>query len=947
MGRRLAALRATARIARRQAARSRGRTALVAIMVALPVVAAVVIDVLVRSSVPTGPTYARYALGEELQARVTYVCPGEVHQVPHVGLGGVSCGWSEEGDPQVPEEPAEVQERIEAVVGPAVTVIPALQTPVRVDGPTRSERMLHLAEVDLGAPGVASAYPLESGALPRTRGEVVLAPWLAETLDVLPGDGLVVTGPSGQEVDVELVGVLDRTVPATDLLGLTGVLGRAEDRLDGQERTDGLTDLDGADRFVGLDRAEWLVAGPTPITWDMVLELNAVGLQVASREVLLAPPAVEGVGDPTEGQAEARTLAFGAAVVGAGLLEAVLLIGPAFAVGARRQTRALALVAAQGGERRDLRRVVLWGAVVIGVGASVGAAALGVTVGALLVTAVPATASSFPNLVVPWLEVASFVLIGVLIAVAAAWLPARTAARVDVVAALAGRRSEARPRRAVPLVGIVLLGAGVATSLAGAVRSEPVLATLGVLLLMVGMVAASGAIVTLIGGLARWAPLAPRLAMRDAARQRGRTAPALAAVIAAVAGATAGLVYVASEAQRDELLYSPVAEVGVIQVGLPSEEEDEDTRAGLLTSAEEVLESSVDLEAIAPVSMLVPTDQEIDPLTGLGADLWIYPEVPVEKQCPVWLLDRAPTDAELAEAAADPRCQERPEYSSGGVWATTSWSSGVIMDDGAAVAVLGLPEAEEAAAALARGEALVHDERALRPDGTVELAATVQDAQGSQLASLVLERPARVTGWSNFLYQLVLPPESIEALDGEAKAQPVGLVARPAVELDGPEVEALRAALEAVHPSMVLEVESPYEHRDTTLSLLILAVLGVVGLGATWSAVGLAAAESRADLATLAAVGAAPRTRRLVAGAQAGVIAVTGTVLGVLVGTMLGGVFVELQTAAWSTLPDRTWQLVMPWSGLVTVLLGLPTFAILGTALTTRSRLSLVRRIPS
>ncbi|MBO1753009.1 ABC transporter permease [Actinotalea sp. BY-33] len=947
MGRRLAALRATARIARRQAARSRGRTALVATMVVLPVLAAVVIDVLVRSAVPTGPTYARYALGEELQARVTYVCPGEVHQVPNVGLGGVSCGWSEDGDPPVPQEPAEVQDRIEAVVGPAATVIPALQTPVRIDGPTRGERMLHLAEVDLEAPGVSSAYPLESGSLPRATGELALAPWLAESLDVLPGDDLVVTGPSGQEVHVELVGVLDGTVPATDVLGLPGVLGRPEDRLAGQERTDGLVDLDGADRFVGLDRAEWLVAGPAPITWDMVLELNAVGLQVASREVLLTPPAVEAVGDPVAGSVGARTLTFGAAVVGAGLLEAVLLIGPAFAVGARRQTRALALLAAQGAERRDLRRVVLWGAVVIGVGASVGAAALGVAVGALLVTTIPATASSFPNLVVPWLEVAVFVLVGVLIAVAAAWLPARTAARVDVVAALAGRRSEARPRRAVPLAGLVLLGVGVATSLAGAVRSEPVLATLGVLLLMVGMVAASGAIVTLIGSLARWAPLAPRLAMRDAARQRGRTAPALAAVIAAVAGATAGLVYVASEAQRDELLYSPVAEVGVIQVGLPADEEDEETRAELLTSAEQVLESSIDLEAIAPVSMLVPTDQEIDPLTGLGADLWIYPEVPVENQCPLWLLDRVPTEAEIAEATADPRCDERLEYSSGGVWATTSWSSGVIMDDGSATAVLGLPGSEEAAAALARGEALVHDERALREDGTVELAATVQDAQGSVLASLVIEPAARATGWASFLYQLVLPPESIEALEGEARAQPVGLVARSAVDLDQAEVTALRDALEAVHPAMALEVERPYEYRDTTLSLVILAVLGVVGLGATWLAVGLAAAESRADLATLAAVGAAPRTRRLVAGAQAGVIAVTGTVLGVLAGALLGGVFVELQTASQSPLPDRTWQLVMPWPGLATILLGLPTLAVLGMALATRSRLPLVRRIAS
>ncbi len=48
-----------------------------------------------------------------------------------------------------------------------------------------------------------------------------------------------------------------------------------------------------------------------------------------------------------------------ALAIGFGVLEIVLLAGTAFAVGARRQTRELGLVAAAGGTARDVRRIVL------------------------------------------------------------------------------------------------------------------------------------------------------------------------------------------------------------------------------------------------------------------------------------------------------------------------------------------------------------------------------------------------------------------------------------------------------------------------------------------------------------------------------------------------------------------------------------------------------------
>ena len=69
-----------------------------------------------------------------------------------------------------------------------------------------------------------------------------------------------------------------------------------------------------------------------------------------------------------------------ALVVAMALLEVVLLAGPAFAVGARRQQRALALMAASGAEPPHLRRVVMASGVVLGTAAVVLGSAAGVGV---------------------------------------------------------------------------------------------------------------------------------------------------------------------------------------------------------------------------------------------------------------------------------------------------------------------------------------------------------------------------------------------------------------------------------------------------------------------------------------------------------------------------------------------------------------------------------------
>ena len=91
-----------------------------------------------------------------------------------------------------------------------------------------------------------------------------------------------------------------------------------------------------------------------------------------SRHVLANPPDMSEFDSGGESE-----LAIMVLIGGLAMLEIVLLAGPAFAVGARRRQRDLALVAAVGGNPAHVRRIVLADGAVLGVLA----AAVGVVVG--------------------------------------------------------------------------------------------------------------------------------------------------------------------------------------------------------------------------------------------------------------------------------------------------------------------------------------------------------------------------------------------------------------------------------------------------------------------------------------------------------------------------------------------------------------------------------------
>ncbi len=124
-------------------------------------------------------------------------------------------------------------------------------------------------------------------------------------------------------------------------------------------------------------------------------------------------------------------------------------------------------------------------------------------------------------------------------------------------------------------------------------------------------------------------------------------------------------------------------------------------------------------------------------------------------------------------------------------------------------------------------------------------------------------------------------------------------------------------------------------------------------LGGTLTATFLALSDARPDLATLSAVGAAPRTRRGVAAAYALVVGFVGAVLGAAVG-FIPGIAITYPLTSLSGDPGLTDQfgvplpshfVDVPWTFVLGLVVVLPLVTALIVGLTARSRLPLVARL--
>ena len=213
--------------------------------------------------------------------------------------------------------------------------------------------------VDLRDPITTGLFDLRTGSLPEAPGEVVVN-------DAMLAKGFRLDG--SLEVDgttLTIVGV-GRDATARDQ---PKVLGSIDD-LPGES--------------TGGSR-EWLVDSG-PVSWSNVRDVNEIGGVVTSRAVLADPPDLASMAEQMGYDTGTNEMvAVVVLIVVMALIEVVLLAGPAFAVGARRHARTLALIAASGGTPAQARRVILGSGVVLGLVASAIGLLLGIVAGWALV----------------------------------------------------------------------------------------------------------------------------------------------------------------------------------------------------------------------------------------------------------------------------------------------------------------------------------------------------------------------------------------------------------------------------------------------------------------------------------------------------------------------------------------------------------------------------------
>ena len=216
------------------------------------------------------------------------------------------------------------------------------------------------------------------------------------------------------------------------------------------------------------------------------------------------------------------------------LLIALVAVG-GFTVLAQRRLRSLGMLASTGATDRHVRLVVLANGAVVGVAGAV----LGLVLGlAGWLAYRPALEQSAHHLIgmfaLPWGVIGLALLLAVVAAVFAAWLPARAITKVPIVTALSGRPAPPKRVRRSAIPGLVLLViAFILFGLSGASANGngglPKLA-LGLVVLIVAVILLAPFCLAVLARLGNRTPISARLALRDLSRYRARSGSALAAI---------------------------------------------------------------------------------------------------------------------------------------------------------------------------------------------------------------------------------------------------------------------------------------------------------------------------------------------------------------------------------------------------------------------------------
>jgi putative ABC transport system permease protein len=541
--------------------------------------------------------------------------------------------------------------------------------------------------------------------------------------------------------------------------------------------------------------------------------------------------------------------AVGVFVVSSLALFLVALVAAAsFVVMAQRRQRQLGMISALGATERHLRLVMIASGAAIGAVAAVAGAIIGV-VGWIVIA--PRLEDALGYRIdatnVPWWLVLVGMLLAVATAVAAAWWPARAAARVPTVVALSGRppRPAAAHRSAavaavVMAVGIGCLVAAGDVSDDGEVRmTSLLLVAAGTVGTLVGVLLISPLAVKLTAGLSARFPIALRLPLRDLGRYQARSGLALAA-ISLVLGIPVAIVATAAAAENG-------AAAGNLS-----------TRQLVIHTAQvdgPLIPSATDVEALQPgIDQLTAS---IDGATTTPLMVALDPTTPADggRVEPVTLGKQREENMWTMQSmlyVATPELLQRYGID----LETLDPSVGFLTTEPGELSIMGTGLREEGTGRDVLTEA-------------VGLRAGYTSVPGSFVTPAELAR----RGWQAVPSGAWLL-ESPSALTGEQLTAARNMAAQSGLNL---------------------------EQRDTQSSLSTLRTSAtaagiVLALGILAMTVGLIRSEASGDLRTLAATGASSGTRRTLTAATAGGLALLGALLGTAgaYAALAAGPFVDL-----------------------------------------------------
>ncbi|MER7620500.1 ABC transporter permease [Streptomyces sp. NPDC126503] len=943
--------RAAIRIARRDAWRAKGRSALVLAMIALPILGVSAFDLTYRSSELSPAEKMDRSIGAA-DARFLDAQSGgtPIYQTP---AGDNYAQVKDFGDGVWPTGRTDLGRAVPA----GATVLTDSTGSARL---TTRHGLLQaeVRELKAGDPVARGIMTLLEGRYPEKSDEVMATSHFLETSGLTVGSTVSARNfdrpyriVGAYELPDELTALQVNALPAAFLAPYAKAMEKS-----------------------GLPAPEsstsYLVKHRGGFTWNTVQRINTQGIVVMSRAVVLDPPAdsevplykKEGWGNyQTSAAAGAAELAAVGTVVGLAMLEICLLAGPAFAVGARRSRRQLGLVGANGGARSHIRAIVLSGGLVIGV-----AAALVGTVLALILTLVlepyleEMMGQRFGAFDIRPLELLGIALLAVLTGLLSAVVPAVTASRQTVLASLTGRRGVRRSSRVLPLIGLGALLLGGAIALYGSVVSDEfIIVAGGSAIAELGVVAMTPALVGLFGRLGRWLPLAPRLALRDAVRNRGRTAPAVAAVLAAIAGTVAVSTYGASRDAQSRAEYEAMLPHGAVSA-VVMEEGGRDVPA-----VREAVERNLPVDVRADIAR-VQVGKPGCPPWGGGPGCGRYELViPKANECPLHVMIPGGGDASEKYTpeqrrkllTEDWRCE--PNDNGGNL----PVEGGLLVGDAKVLKVLGIHDAG-AEKALAEGKIIAFHRPLIDGNGTLGIKVVTDTVAADKAAENGLPAPGEIRPVPAHLVPGAPKSYGLQALMTPATARAAGLTTVPFGSYfstdrmpDEEQRQKLDAELAKLGGSADVHVETGFTDETSIVLLSLTVFAGLVTIGAAAIATGLAQADAEADLKTLAAVGAPPRVRRTLSGFQCGVVATMGVVLGSAAGILpaMGlrlteereqvRYYEEALAEGWSVdITPPYVPIVIPWQTLTVLLVAVPLGAALLAALVTRSRGAVARR---